>query len=268
MTLADLRPEERLALLVALLLHVGLVAALVLQPDHDRVVSVPERMTVSLASDVGLVATAPAISAAPRAAEASVLADDPAPPVLADMPVADAAPAPPRPVAARPDPTPRQQPQQRAQTPSRPAPKPAARPAEKKGGASRIGDTFLDGAASGSSSTSDRLPASQIGASAKASLQQAIARQLKPHWSSPQGADAELLVTIVAFDLNPDGSLAGKPRVVDQQGETDANRPQVGRHAELAIRAVQLAAPFDLPPEYYNAWKRVSGVKFDRNMLR
>ena len=66
--------------------------------------------------------------------------------------------------------------------------------------------------------------------------------------------------------LNPDGTLAGKPQVVSQSGITDGNRPQAGRHAELAVRAVELAAPFDLPAKYYNAWKRVSAFRFDRKL--
>ena len=108
----------------------------------------------------------------------------------------------------------------------------------------------------------------RIGASAKASLIQAITRQIKPHWSAPQGVDADQLVTVLSFRLNEDGSLAGTPRVVSQSGETAANRPQKALHAERAIRAVQLAAPFDLPPEYYNAWKSIDGARFDRNLSR
>ena len=46
--------------------------------------------------------------------------------------------------------------------------------------------------------------------------------------------------------------------MVRQTGVNDVNRAQAGRHAEQAIRAVQLAAPFDLPVEYYNAWKTVT----------
>jgi hypothetical protein len=47
---------------------------------------------------------------------------------------------------------------------------------------------------------------------------------------------------------------------------TDTNRAQASRHVEQAIRAVQLAAPFALPPQYYDAWKRVSQFKFDRRL--
>ena len=97
----------------------------------------------------------------------------------------------------------------------------------------------------------------------RSALSGAITRQLKPHWSPPDGADADQLVTILSFNLNPDGSLAGRPTVVRQTGITAANRAQAQRHAEQAIRAVQLASPFNLPSEYYDAWKRVSSFRFD-----
>ena len=65
-----------------------------------------------------------------------------------------------------------------------------------------------------------------------------------------------------AFDLNPDGSLAGRPQLVGQRGVNDTNKAQAGRHGEQAIRAVQLAAPFNLPGEYYAAWNTVA-LDFD-----
>lgn len=267
MATPSLRREERTALIVAVALHIALVAALLFQPARDDIVPLPERMTVSLAQDVGLEATAPSITAAPRAAQAPVLAELLAPPeqVAAEIASSRQAVIPPQPAQPRPDAV-RSQSKPAVRAGAKPAVKPAAKPTSKPGGASRIGNDFLPGAVSGSRSGDDRLPASQIGASAKASLAQAIGRQLKPKWSSPQGADAELLVTVLAFDLNPDGSLSGQPRIVSQGGVTDANRPQAGRHAELAIRAVQLAAPFDLPPEFYNAWKRISAFRFDRKL--
>ena len=73
-------------------------------------------------------------------------------------------------------------------------------------------------------------------------------------------------MTVLSFELNPDGSLKGRPRVVSQSGVTDSNRPQQELHAERAIRAVQLAAPFDLPDEFYDKWKRVSALRFDRRL--
>lgn len=282
MTISELGRDERVALAVAVVLHVLLLAALVLQPGRRAMVPIPERMTVSLADEVGLKATAPTIASAPRAAVAPTIAPEPAPPIVPEpQPVSQPAPQPapapkvqakpaqkpaPAPVvaaksAAKPRPA-----EPRSSEAPKPAAKPAAKPTAKPGGASRVGSDFLSGAASGSKQGDDRVPASEIGAQEKASLGQAIGRQLKPHWSSPQGADAELLVTVLAFDFNPDGTLDGSPRVVRQEGITDANRAQAGRHAELAIRAVQLAAPFDLPPQLYNAWKRVSAFRFDRKL--
>jgi hypothetical protein len=101
----------------------------------------------------------------------------------------------------------------------------------------------------------------------RSALRGAISRQLKPHWIAPQGVDAEQLVTVVSWSLNDDGSLAGSPRVVRQRGITAANRAQANRHAEQAIRAVQLAAPFNLPVEYYDAWNRIR-FEFDKSLSR
>ena len=109
-------------------------------------------------------------------------------------------------------------------------------------------------------------PAQTIGPAVRSSLAGAISRQLKPKWAAPQGADADKLVTILSWSLNRDGSLAGRPTVVRQEGINDANRAQADRHAEQAIRAVQLAAPFELPDEFYDAWKRVSSFRFDRKL--
>lgn len=188
-------------------------------------------------------------------------------------------PAPPRPVPSKPAPA-------RA-TPAKPAPaKPAAKPAPaattpKSGsgdtsprrrpdaptGGSRIGSDFLKGIpGSTKPGAAKAAPAATIGPEVRSSLAGAISRQIKPHWAAPQGVDADKLVTILAWDLNPDGSLAGRPRVVDQQGITPANEAQAKRHAEQAIRAVQLAAPFDLPDTYYSGWKRVTAFRFDRKL--
>ena len=48
-------------------------------------------------------------------------------------------------------------------------------------------------------------------------------------------------------------ALTGGPRVVRQiRQQRPSNQPQAGLHAEHAIRAVQLAAPFNLPDQYYD----------------
>ena len=209
----------------------------------------------------------------------------PAPPKPAPKPQPQPKPAPPKPAPPRPAPP---KPAPAKPAPAKPAPaKPAAKPAPAKAttpksgsgdtsprrrpdaptGGSRIGSDFLKGIpGSTKPGTAKAAPAATIGPEVRSSLAGAISRQINPHWAAPKGVDADKLVTILAWDLNPDGSLAGRPRVVDQQGITPANEAQAKRHAEQAIRAVQLAAPFDLPDTYYSGWKRVAAFRFDRKL--
>ena len=93
-------------------------------------------------------------------------------------------------------------------------------------------------------------------------LVNSVVSQLGPHWQPPSGPDVEAIVTTVRFSLNPDGSLDGQPSVIKQTGLNDTNRAQAAQHGQQAVRALQLAAPFDLPEEYYSAWKRVT-LSFD-----
>ena len=45
-----------------------------------------------------------------------------------------------------------------------------------------------------------------------------------------------------------------------------SNRPQVKLHQEQAVRAARLASPFKLPREYYDAWKLLSPIGFDKRL--
>lgn len=240
-----IRAEEKTGLIVALALHLLLLAALVIQAFLPAPpMPSTERMTVSLVEDIGMEDTAPDPVPESRAAIAPELADVPSPaPEMLE--------APSRPVVERPSP------RENTPRPERPRPQPEARPTETPKG-SRIGDNFLAGSGGSTTTNETRTPASQIGASAKASIGQAVARQIKPHWSPPNGPDVDAITTFVRFRLNEDGSLNGRPTVVRQTGVNDTNRAQAGRHGEQAVRAVQLAAPFDLPPEYYEAWKTIT----------
>lgn len=291
---ATLRREDSAGLIIAIALHAAVVVLLLLQPVRDTILEMPESMTVSLATEVSLESTAPEPVAESSAAIAPTLSDVPAPAldgpaVTADLPseptsattparlnpsTAPAARTPPP--ATRRTSNPRQTPPAPNRDRSRPDREPTARATPNRerntpqGGGSRIGEDFLGGNGRSTTTQETRPPASQIGPSARASIAQAISRQLKPHWKgkAPGGADAEKLVTILAWRLNEDGSLKGRPRVVRQLGITPSNEAQKARHAEVAIRAVQLAAPFDLPDEYYNAWKSIDGARFDRNLSR
>jgi hypothetical protein len=254
MATATLRKEEAFGLGLAVAAHVVLFAWLALGTRAPAPLALPDKMTVTLSEDVALQSSSPEPAAvAPAPDRAPELGEAPPQPAvrLVPQPLPRLAPAP-RPV-----------PQPKLTAPLRATPAPALRPA----GASRIGSDFLKGATGASASgTSQTSPAATIGPAVRSALAGAISRQLKPRWTAPQGIDAEKLVTILSWSINKDGSLAGTPRVVRQDGITDANRAQAARHAEQAVRAVQLAAPFNLPAEYYDAWKRIADFRFDRKL--
>lgn len=258
---SGLRREERIGLGVAAALHLALVLAFLAQPKTRDDIAPTQRMTVNLASEVGMEATAPDPVPESRAAIAPTLSDVPAP----------------APAEATTQPQPRPVPQPKLERPvaaEKPAPadsRPRRRPDKDKalaappkpaakGGGSRVGDNFLAGMGDSAKTSETRAPAAALGASAKASIGQAIGRQLKPHWQPPSGPEVDQIISKVRFRLNRDGSLASRPQLVGQTGVNDTNRTQAGRHGELAIRAVQLAAPFELPEEYYDGWKVVTAA--------
>jgi protein TonB len=253
--IAHLKGEERLGLGVAVAAHIALFAALLWHASREPATVPPaERMSVSLAEEVSLESTAPDPSDAAQAAVAPILSSESEP---VPQPTAEPVRRPVERTIDRPTPSP----SPRQTTAPRPRPSQSARPA----GGTRLGDDFLRGVSDGDREGSG-TPAATFGAAEQASLSQAINRQLKPHWSAPSGADADKLVTVLAWELNQDGSLAGRPRVVSQAGITESNRPQADLHAERAIRAVQLAAPFNLPDQFYDKWRRIREWRFDRRL--
>lgn len=267
-----LRNDEKIGLGAAVVLHAALVGVLAMQTMRSEVTVFPERINVSLATEVGLEAASPDPVPESRAAIAPTLSDEPAPapepakpepaPRIQPTPPKPAAktaaqqPAPPTRDRSRPDRTP---PKQAATTPPK-------QPAAKSGGGSRIGDDFLAGKGSSATTTETRAPAATFGAKEAADLRSAISRQIKRNWSAPNGVDAELLVSVVRWQLNQDGTLKGRPTCrTNPNSITESNRPQSSLHCERAIRAVQLAAPFNLPAQFYSRWDDLEW-QFDRRL--
>lgn len=233
---------------------------------------------------------APRVVEPPRPAPRPV-AKAPPPPRPAPKPAAKAPPPKPAPKAPSPKPTQRAaNPIDRivARTPpakSAPAKAPAARaPAAKapakagtapgkaatpprKAGSSAFDDAFKTGTPGASAQSRDEgKPASAYSTTERASFAGALLRQVKPKWQGrvPEGVGTDKLVTILSVELKPDGSLARKPTVVRQEGIDDSNRAQAARHAEEAVRAVELAAPFNLPADDYEGWKKLPPLRFKK----
>lgn len=270
-----LRNDEKIGLGAAVLLHGALVGVLAMQTMRSEVAVFPERINVSLATEVGLEAAAPEPVSESRMASAPTLADNPAPAPEAAKPepAPRVQPAPPKPPArtAPQQPAPSRDRTRPGRPPLKQAPTtpPRKTAAPKTGGGSRIGDDFLPGKGSSTTTTETRAPTAAIGPNERASIQQAFARQVKPHWTSPQGLDVDKLISLVDFSLKPDGSLKGRPVCKTDPGSiTEGNKTQAALHCERAIKAVQLAAPFKLPTEYYSVWKTIRGARFDRNTSR
>ncbi|AOL93918.1 hypothetical protein [Porphyrobacter sp. LM 6] len=248
--------EEKVGLGVAIVLHGALVAVLLMQAVRSDVSVFPERMTVSLATEVGLEAAAPDPVAQSRAAIAPTLAEQPAP-------APEQVKTPPQRTAAN-----QPAPNRDRSRPDRAQPSPTPNKASEKGGGSRIGDDFLAGSGSSTATQETRAPAAKFGNAERAALFAAITRQIRPHWQgqAPSGVDAEKLEAIVNWELNLDGSIKGRPRCkVVQASITTSNQPQAGIYCERAIRAVQLAAPFKLPEQFYDRWKSLEW-EFNRRL--
>ncbi|PKB19085.1 cell division and transport-associated protein TolA [Novosphingobium kunmingense] len=255
--------EERIGLGLALAAHAGLFAWLAVNPPATAPAPAPERMTVTLSDDVGLTSTAPQPAPAPAPDEAPMPGDQLPPPMPlavpqpAPAPVQRAVPAPARPAPIKAAPA-------KALPPTKSAPAPA-----RQAGGSRIGDDFLKGVSGAQGQNrAPATPAAAAGPQVRSALSAAILRQIKPKWQGrvPQGVDTEKLVSVIAIELNPDGTLNGTPRLLSQDGINDANRAQARRHAEEAIRAVQLAAPFSLPSELYEAWKKPPALRMRKSI--
>ncbi|RPF72233.1 hypothetical protein [Aurantiacibacter spongiae] len=106
--------------------------------------------------------------------------------------------------------------------------------------------------------------AAGLDAQTRLALAEAVLRQLRVHYP-PRGERARGIATVVTWGLNPDGTISRTPQVVSQDGVTAANRREAAAQAAAAIRAIEAAAPFALPRQYYAAWSRLT-IRFDERM--
>lgn len=92
-----------------------------------------------------------------------------------------------------------------------------------------------------------------------------LRRQIEPCWSPPVGiADGDQLRVSMRFGLNLDGSIAQNPQVVNSGNLTSfpGNASAFRAAASAAQRAILRCAPYQMPPEKYEAWRDVI-VNFD-----
>ena len=88
--------------------------------------------------------------------------------------------------------------------------------------------------------------------------------QLNGCWRPPgTGGGSDVPVVALHWEMNPDGTIAGEPRVISAPSTTAG---QV--YTEAALRAVKMCAPFRLPPDKYEGgWKTIDWTFDPRQML-
>lgn len=95
-----------------------------------------------------------------------------------------------------------------------------------------------------------------------ATLVDALRQKLAGCWSVPPGAREANITVKVRFYLNPDGTVAGLPEVLN--GSAD---PLFSTTAQSAVSAVMECQRYDFfPPDRYDLWKD-NTVNFNPNMM-
>lgn len=257
------RGSEGRGFAIAVVTHVVIIGLLSVQwTAGERRFDNPP-MEVDLVAETAVQSTAPVISETPPAARlgeednVDIAAPEPVPAQPLPEPIVRPTPAPtPRQVAKPKQAPPKQPPAaQKAQPKAAPKAPPAKnRPARPTG--------RLDGIAEGLSKSQPKSPASKgvpaaaTAAEVRRSIDVSIKSAVAPRWNSCRisGVDVDQLKTVVKFRLTQSGALAGFTSVTTS-GENDSNKFQIQRHQECAKRAVELAAPFDLPEENYSFWQ-------------
>ena len=252
--------KEGRGFVIAVAAHVLIIGLLSVQwTAGDRRFDNPP-MEVDLIAETAVQSTAPVISETPPAArlgeedDLDIAAPEPMPAPPPPEPVVRPTPAPTPKQVAKPKKAPPKQPPavKKAQPKAAPKAPPAKdRPARPTG--------RLDGIAEGLSKSQPKSPSSKGAATAaevRRSIDVSIKAAVAPRWNGCRvsGVDVAQLKTVVKFRLTQSGALAGFTSVTTS-GETESNKFQIPRHQECAKRAVELAAPFDLPEENYSFWQ-------------
>jgi hypothetical protein len=103
---------------------------------------------------------------------------------------------------------------------------------------------------------------------ATADLADALKSQIYRCWNPPVGApDPNDLVVDFDLQLNPDGTVAGRPQLSGNSASAMGN-PYTRAAAEAASRAIYQCAPYNLPPKRYSDWREINPLRFDpRDMM-
>ena len=276
---------EQVGLGVAATAHIALIVLLSISwPDPPPLPIENPPMAVDLIAEAAPVSTAPEpASEAPAArlgeVERDVLA--PVPPLPVPKVTPRVAPPPPTPKRATPAPAPRPTPRaerrpppptprdtserrrpdrQTATPPRQTAPARTTTPPQRNprpAAGDPLGDIANSVARSSTpSARGTAAPATQTASEIRRSISTSINAEVARPWNACRvtGIDVDQLKTTVVFRLTQSGGLE-RIASVDTSGVNDTNRTQLARFEECARRAIELAAPFNLPAENFSYWQ-------------
>ena len=230
----------------AILFHVALIAALSIGLAKVSAPAEPPAMEVEFVDDVGLQAAAP--SATPPASQAPEMGE-----ALTEPSPAPAAPALTRAPSIVPTPEVTAAERRKAEIERSKRTPAKAEPNKAAPRVSRLDDDFLKGIKE-SGSASPKPAAATFSASALASIQQAIRRQIQPcadRQVNP-GPGANRIRVTLNLRLSRGGRLVRPPEVVRTAGVDDENARYEDRVKDLAVAAYIGCAPLaGLPAELY-----------------
>lgn len=284
---------EQIGLGVAVAAHLALLVLLsIAWPDPPPLPIDNPPMAVDLIADAAPASTAPVpateLPAARRGEEDSEVREPPPPPVERVVP--RPAPPPPAPKRAEPVPAPRPAPRterrpppnpprdtSERRRPDRPASTTRTPPAQAQQPPRRqpqretqpAGDPLGDIANSVARSSTPNArgsnpPATRTASEIRRSISISINAEVAREWNacSVTGLDVDQLKTTIVFRLSQSGGLE-RIVSVNTSGVNDTNRAQQARFEECARRAIELAAPFNLPAENYSYWQTYT-LDFDK----
>jgi outer membrane biosynthesis protein TonB len=111
-----------------------------------------------------------------------------------------------------------------------------------------------------------RLGKAGGGAELTGDLEAALRAQLKVCWNPPANmSNPRELIVVVSIDIGIDGNLLRQPTLVSPASTYGASQRLIVA-IDNALNAVRTCAPFNLPPDRYEAWRQVR-FKFDPELM-
>ncbi len=248
------------AWIVAILLHVGLIAATLMTFSHklDIVEDSTPVVPVDLVTLANKTNVAPMVKAEPKAPPK----DTPAPPAPEQIQIPTPTPAPEQAAEPAPD---KAEPVKKAP----PTPAPKAKPQPPAPDKAKSQDQQLAALLNKLTAPAASPKTVKTGArtikgvgdmnAMTADLNSAQQTQIAQCWSPPVGAPhpEQLIVNFELF-LNQDGSVAQPPQLSADSASAARGNPFMTAAVEAARRAIYTCAPYKLPADRYNQWRDVT----------